>query len=1122
MRVEEKIARVLGTQIGGDGGQQRRPKNMLKKALYFLPRLFKAKYIKRTGGPGHYEYEYEEDKKPTVKKGVAFRQTPKYKDGCFKAWWHPDEKKITEFSPNQNHRDHKDQKTADTGGFARVYVSKTTISIEMHKWDNKEVLQLRNYIASNLTKEQALGVMDVVIATDDEADEKSYTPADFFGVKKMAKALHFLRPRTARAKIEPSRQHEQSPWQAHRDYEAMVVKVVSDRLLELFLAIRRQWLHLPGEFRKASGEELFRLNGRIFISPKTGRPLTAKQWKEVMQSLDAGLRAMFRDQPDILVKRAMLLGKVLQGMDYESRRTARLSDVRPVGGLPDNPAWRYAERLSRQNAAALLVGLQDDARKGISTTIVRAIRDKKTPRQLELDLFDKFADLNRDWRRIAETEIAENLTSGLLLAEEDTREKDETIYMIGISAPGACKECERLIQGKVVVLLKEPNSGKIKVKGEEYDTIWPGKSNVGRKAGAYWPCVPLHPHCRCSWTRFYLEMRELLGIGKSMHDLDEVLMKAKYIKRWRGKNGKWQYLYKRPVVKQTLKKEGDIKYFESFVTLDKKNVLKYLQERKVPKNWFISGRGEHRAEDSGILQATNRWEIGEQYSRGGYMIVFTPKSDSNVMNMMDVKVRKKIVEDLIQDFEEGNLDYDLDQDCKMWFENVKDDEERENNIKSLEDGFLPKNIVDSAENYDNPALYSWLYDKYRLDMAYLGEDAAVGFEKENLNYVEISGDDLEKSIHFLSLIRNGSIVKLLRKAKSVHYGFHVDVEKATEENRNYRKVIFTGPHAQLVLMSLPPGGDIGAEVHEGLDQFFRVESGSGRAVLGGHTYSLKSGDAVVVPAGTRHNVIAGRRGIKLYTVYTSKQHPDGIVEATKAEAEEREGEESEVSKSVRFVFPVRLTKAKYLKRWRGKDGRWQYLYRRPIGKQRNKESSKLENKANSNSKYGGLAGPKLSPERISSIAQYCDGSEPYTEGIIEEMDKAGVDMIDAYHVASIDDVDSINKDGIKTADWYHNQSGVYFFADPDDLNDAYPYLNVKDDVGDVGGKLAVVHFKIPKKDVGKLKWDSFFNVSFGTYSAFLYKGKINSNQIIDHGIIDVASREKQAQTGKGISWNKKV
>jgi mannose-6-phosphate isomerase-like protein (cupin superfamily) len=122
-------------------------------------------------------------------------------------------------------------------------------------------------------------------------------------------------------------------------------------------------------------------------------------------------------------------------------------------------------------------------------------------------------------------------------------------------------------------------------------------------------------------------------------------------------------------------------------------------------------------------------------------------------------------------------------------------------------------------------------------------------------------------------------------------GFGVNVEQATIKNDNYRKVIFTGPHAQLVLMALKPGEDIGAEVHPNLDQFIRIDEGSGKAIIAGKTYQLVNGSAIVVPAGSRHNVIAGDKGIKLYTVYTSKEHPDMIVERTKAEAKQREGSE---------------------------------------------------------------------------------------------------------------------------------------------------------------------------------------------------------------------------------------
>ncbi len=118
-------------------------------------------------------------------------------------------------------------------------------------------------------------------------------------------------------------------------------------------------------------------------------------------------------------------------------------------------------------------------------------------------------------------------------------------------------------------------------------------------------------------------------------------------------------------------------------------------------------------------------------------------------------------------------------------------------------------------------------------------------------------------------------------------GFHTDIEKDTIENTNFRKVIFTGPNIQLVLMNLKAGEDIGSEVHMDLDQFIRVDAGSGKVVIGGETFSLKDGSAIVIPAGTYHNVIAGSRGLKLYAVYSSNEHPEDAVHKTKEEAVEK-------------------------------------------------------------------------------------------------------------------------------------------------------------------------------------------------------------------------------------------
>jgi len=123
-------------------------------------------------------------------------------------------------------------------------------------------------------------------------------------------------------------------------------------------------------------------------------------------------------------------------------------------------------------------------------------------------------------------------------------------------------------------------------------------------------------------------------------------------------------------------------------------------------------------------------------------------------------------------------------------------------------------------------------------------------------------------------------------------GFFTNIEEDTLENENYRKVLYTSKHSQLVLMSLKPGEEIGMEVHPDNDQFFRIEKGQGKCIIDGNEYDLEDGVAIVVPAGSQHNVInvSDSEELKLYTIYSPAHHKDGIVRATKKEAEAQEAE----------------------------------------------------------------------------------------------------------------------------------------------------------------------------------------------------------------------------------------
>lgn len=116
-------------------------------------------------------------------------------------------------------------------------------------------------------------------------------------------------------------------------------------------------------------------------------------------------------------------------------------------------------------------------------------------------------------------------------------------------------------------------------------------------------------------------------------------------------------------------------------------------------------------------------------------------------------------------------------------------------------------------------------------------------------------------------------------------GFVIDIEKATVENGNFRKVLYTAKNSQLVVMSLKPGEDIGEETHN-LDQFIRLEAGEGKAILDGVEHNIGPNTAVVIPAGCRHNIVNSPASeMKLYTVYSPPEHRDAIIHATKADAQ---------------------------------------------------------------------------------------------------------------------------------------------------------------------------------------------------------------------------------------------
>lgn len=123
-------------------------------------------------------------------------------------------------------------------------------------------------------------------------------------------------------------------------------------------------------------------------------------------------------------------------------------------------------------------------------------------------------------------------------------------------------------------------------------------------------------------------------------------------------------------------------------------------------------------------------------------------------------------------------------------------------------------------------------------------------------------------------------------------GYVGKIEELTLANSYFRQVIFTGVHSQLVLMSLRPSEEIGMEIHANVDQFFRIEKGQGKVIMNGEESVISDGMAIIVPAGTQHNVIntSETEELKLYTIYSPPNHPDGKIHKTKAEATADEGD----------------------------------------------------------------------------------------------------------------------------------------------------------------------------------------------------------------------------------------
>lgn len=327
------------------------------------------------------------------------------------------------------------------------------------------------------------------------------------GERKFAKALEVL----SKAYKKPipfddeTLSKEVSPYRSVRDLEHQSKMRVELLLLELFDEVRRKWLGL----QKAADSSHFKLNGKTLINPKTGKPLTVKEWKQIRQDLLDAFSFIYEKEEERLVKAALALGKVLHSMEVPKAISTTLPAIKLTADRIESeladPYYFNTLTFAEENTAQDIVELSNKHYSLIHDTIVQAQKERIGARELESRLFDNFGAMNRDWRMISETEIATNTNNGKLLAQLQQKKPGEVQYMKGISAADACDWCVTQVNDRVVVLLEAPPDGggdTVVVNNVEYVAIWPGKSNVGRRRADWWVASGAqHPHCRCTWVR---------------------------------------------------------------------------------------------------------------------------------------------------------------------------------------------------------------------------------------------------------------------------------------------------------------------------------------------------------------------------------------------------------------------------------------------------------------------------------------------------------------------------------------------------------------------------------------------------------------------------------------------
>jgi hypothetical protein len=307
---------------------------------------------------------------------------------------------------------------------------------------------------------------------------------------------------------------EQSPYNSVNEYVDGVETYAKETTTILLRGIK-SILGMNKNLKKSKEDGILIFKGKIQYSPKTGKPITIKEWIRLEEAIIKYLNIEKKELQRKISSDSYWLGSLLARMDKQQRLKVHAKDIdisEPDFNKVDFTNYdKDRIELADRFAGIYIQNVNDKTRSKIQQIILDGSRQHTNKGKVLQNLFDLEDDINRDWERVVRTEIPSNINDGIMTTLLRTSD-EENIFMKGISAPTACPHCMRLVNEKVVVLVNKPiDSGMKTIDGKIYPAIWPGKSNFGRKPRDYWVANTIHPYCRCTWTEWYVELEEMIN-----------------------------------------------------------------------------------------------------------------------------------------------------------------------------------------------------------------------------------------------------------------------------------------------------------------------------------------------------------------------------------------------------------------------------------------------------------------------------------------------------------------------------------------------------------------------------------------------------------------------------------